>query len=81
MSDNSKKDDGTNNYCASEKRLQQMLKEKEGGIASLQETIQVLLSTVDASKVKVKEVGEEVRQAIQEKAKVEKQASDGVSKV
>lgn len=58
-----------------------MLKEKEGGIASLQETIQVLLSTVDASKVKVKEVGEEVRQAIQEKAKVEKQASDGVSKV
>ncbi|KAL7516629.1 hypothetical protein ACHAWX_001624 [Stephanocyclus meneghinianus] len=70
-----------NDIRASEKRLQRTLKEKEDEIASLQNTIEDLSSTAEALEVKAKELEEDMRRAMEEKAKFERQSSEGVAKV
>lgn len=70
-----------NDLRASEKRSQRLLKEKEGEIASSQETIEALTTTIESLEDKVEKLQEEEKRLKSEKDKLEKHASDGAAKV
>jgi phage shock protein A len=70
-----------NDLRASDKRLQRTLTEKEEELASSQETIDALTATIETLEEKVAKLEEKERHAKAEKDKLEKQASEGVSKI
>lgn len=70
-----------NDLRASDKRLQRILKEKEGEIASSQETIDALTSTVESLEEKVDQLEGDKTKMKEEKEKFEKQASEGITRV
>ena len=70
-----------NDLVASDKRSQRLLREKEGEIASSQETIDALSATIESLETKVEEFEEGEKKIKQALVVAERKASEGVSKV
>ncbi|KAL7455627.1 hypothetical protein ACHAWC_008274, partial [Mediolabrus comicus] len=69
-----------NDFRASDKRAQRLLKEKEAELVTSRETIDELAATIESLESKVEELENEGKKMKEEWVKVERQATEGVAK-